>query len=173
MPAHQACFPSIGPDIGLLFVLHAMQSLLMYQPFTAKGGVYDSLYLQYLLRHAQSHAHKTLLCSQSTVTVSLVSFILFSVTDCCHHLGCADFASLPSIMHTQSTASRRIGRGDACASLGCADVLKTCSERLKEGTSAAKEVSVPRKCSEVHYMVWKPCVPCNIYLLLIRHLSVG
>lgn len=79
-----------------------------------------------------------------------------------HHWGCADSASLPSIMHIQSTASRRTGRGDACVSLGCAVALRTCSERWKEGTPAANRNAQCRTSAEsVQCMVWSSSVPCN------------
>ena len=95
----------------------------------------------------------TAACTRTTVglTINATCFtqnllLLFSKSDYYHHLDCADSASLLSIMPIQSTASRRTGRGGACVSLGCADVLKTCSKRWKEGTSAARKVSAPRQC---------------------------
>lgn len=76
------------------------------------------------------HATDTLL-GQNTVQV-LLSLVL--MVACCNCLVCAESAFLPSTMHTQSTTSRRTGRGDACVSLGCVAALRICNERWKEGT---------------------------------------
>lgn len=64
----------------------------------------------------------------------------------------ADCAFLPSTMHILNTASRRTGRGDVCASLGCADVLKTCSAKWKEGVSDAPEITQHTRAQSVTCM---------------------
>ena len=88
-----------------------------------------------VLWHAQN-----MLLGQNTVYALLLLVLMIACDSC---LARADSAFLPSIMHTQSTTSRRTGRGDACVSLGCVGALKICNERWKEGSSSdASDISV-------------------------------
>lgn len=71
------------------------------------------------------HAQDTLL-GLNTIHALLLLVLMIA---CDSRLARAESAFLPSTTHTQSTTSRRTGRGDACVSLGCVAALKICNGR--------------------------------------------